>query len=88
LHDKLPNRVLPTARKELTSLPKQAQQRIAAKLEQLKIDPYLPGVKALKSSGGHFRLRVGDYRIIYRVEAERLIILIVKVGHRRDVYRE
>lgn len=78
---------LPTARKELASLPKQIQQRIAAKLEQLKIDPYLPGVKALKN-GGRFRLRVGDYRIIYRVEFDRLIILIVKVGHRRDVYKE
>ncbi|NJO42578.1 MAG: type II toxin-antitoxin system RelE/ParE family toxin [Cyanobacteria bacterium CRU_2_1] len=79
---------LPTAQKELASLPKQMQQRVAAKLEQLKADPYIPGVKALKNGGGRLRLRIGNYRIIYRIEPDRLVILVVKVGHRRDVYRE
>jgi mRNA interferase RelE/StbE len=78
---------LPTARKELASLPRQVQERIATKLEQLKTNPTIAGVKALKNGGGRLRLRVGDYRIIYRIEAARLVILIVKVGHRRDVYK-
>jgi mRNA interferase RelE/StbE len=78
---------LPTAQKALASLPRQAQERIATKLEQLKTNPNAAGVKALKNGGGRLRLRVGDYRIIYRIEAARLMILVVKIGHRSDVYR-
>ena len=78
---------LRTARKELAKLSTEVQQRIAAKIEQLKTNPYLPGAKALKNGGGRLRLRVGDYRIIYRVENTQLIIIIIKVGHRKNIYR-
>lgn len=78
---------LRTALKELSKLPKDIQQRIAAKIDELKTNPYLPGVKALKNGDGQLRLRVGDYRVIYRIEEDKLVILIIKVGHRRNIYK-
>ena len=77
---------LKTAQKELIKLPKEAQQRIAIKIDSLAAEPYPPDTKKLKNSDGLLRIRVGDYRIIYRIEDEKLIILIVKIGHRRDIY--
>jgi mRNA interferase RelE/StbE len=79
---------LRTALKELAKLPAEIQQRIAAKIDELKENPYLPGVKALKNGEGRLRLRVGDYRVIYRVEADRLVIIIIKVGHRKNIYKK
>lgn len=78
---------LRTARKELSKLPKDIQQRIAVKIEKLKLNPYSPGVKALKNGDGRLRFRVGDYRVIYKIEEDKLIVLIVKVGHRRNIYK-
>lgn len=78
---------LRTARKELASLPSNVQKRIAAEIEALKANPRPPGVKALKNGGGRLRLRIGDYRIIYRIEDDRLVVVVVKVGHRRDIYK-
>jgi len=78
---------LRTALKELDKLPKEIQQRIAARIDELKANPYPPGVKTLKNGDGQLRFRVGDYRVIYRVEATRLVILIVKIGHRKNIYK-
>ena len=78
---------LKTAEKEFYKLPKEIQKRIAKKLESLKINPYPSTVKALKDGQGRLRFRVGDYRIIYRVETDVLVILVIKVGHRKNIYR-
>jgi mRNA interferase RelE/StbE len=61
-------------------------QKIDASILKLAEDPLPPGVKKLRNSGGMYRVRVGDYRIIYRIDQLVLTILIVKVGHRREVY--
>ncbi|QYO61977.1 type II toxin-antitoxin system RelE family toxin [Leptolyngbya sp. 7M] len=78
---------LKTAKKELFKLPQDVQRRIAAKLDALSVDPCPPDSKKLKNGNGRLRIRVGDYRIIYRLEEDRLVILVIKIGHRRDVYK-
>jgi len=78
---------LRTAQKQLAKLPVEIQQRIAASIDSLKINPYPPGVKALKNGEGRLCLRVGDYGIIYRIEADRRVIIIIKVGPRKNIYR-
>lgn len=76
-----------SAAKELAGLPKAAQNRIRTRLLALVEDPSPKGAKALRGHPDLLRLRVGDYRIIYRVDGGELLVLIIKVGHRRDIYR-
>lgn len=75
------------AARELAAVPKPVLKRIDACITGLANDPLPPGVKKLKNSNGMYRVRVSDYRIVYRMEQEVLVILIVRIGHRREVYR-
>lgn len=75
-----------SAAKELKKLPKDTIGRILKAVEQLAMTPYPPGVKNLIGAEHTYRIRAGDYRIIYSVTTETLIIEIIKVGHRKDVY--
>jgi mRNA interferase RelE/StbE len=77
---------LKTAEQELADLPKKNQRQIIKRIEGLRADPHPPGVKQLRGSEKLFRLRVGDYRIIYLIENARLVVLIVRIGDRKDVY--
>jgi len=80
--------IFPTAKKELASLPWAIQRRISKKIDSLKENPSPPGVKMLKGkSGGFCRLRMGDYRILYKIKSEVLLVVVIKIGHRREVYR-
>ncbi|MGH3906036.1 MAG: type II toxin-antitoxin system RelE family toxin [Pseudonocardiaceae bacterium] len=54
---------------------------------RLADDPRPAGAAAVKSMPGHLRLRVGHYRVIYEVQDHKLVVLIVELGHRREVYR-
>jgi mRNA interferase RelE/StbE len=49
--------------------------------------PRPPGVVKMHGSEGYYRLRVGDYRVVYAIEDAVLLVLVVRIGHRRDVYR-
>ena len=81
--------ILPTASKELLSLPGAIQKRIGKKIDSLKGNPRPAGVKALKGQHGDFyRVRVGDYRILYEIRDKILLVIVIKVGHRREVYRK
>jgi len=78
--------LLKTAEEELAKLPKEAQRQIMKKVEGLKDDPRPAVVKQLKSPEKFHRLRVGDYRVIYLVEGKHLVVLVVSIGARKDVY--
>lgn len=76
------------ADKVLSSLPTRIQDRIDDALDGLEQNPWPAGHKKLKGSKEvFFRIRVGDYRVVYQVEEERLVVVLVRIGHRREVYR-
>lgn len=76
----------PAARRQLKKLNKGVQVQIVQALEGLAVAPRPAGVKKLKGNDGFYRIRVGDYRIIYQINDGKLIILVVLIGNRRDVY--
>ena len=75
------------AAREIRALPRLEQARIMAKIEALADDPRPPNCVKLSGESGLWRIRSGNYRIIYQIQDARLLIVIVKVGHRREVYR-
>ena len=76
-----------SAAREFRSLDRQMQRRISAKVAELAENPFPPGVRKFQGEDNHWRIRVGDYRIIYRGEKQRVVVVIVRIGHRREVYR-
>ena len=76
-----------SAEKELRVLPREAVSRIVKLAEALREDPYPAGSRGIVGSEHTYRLRSGDYRLVYTVERERLVIEVVRVAHRREVYR-
>jgi mRNA interferase RelE/StbE len=60
--------------------------RIISALHALADDPRPHGVKKLKGYRDYWRIRVGDYRIIYTIQDDRLLVVVIRIGHRRDVY--
>ena len=75
------------AEKDLDKLSDAVADRILLKLQKLCDKPKLTGIKRLKGSNDLYRLRVGDYRVIFSIFEDRLIIFIVRVGHRPEIYR-
>jgi mRNA interferase RelE/StbE len=71
----------------LESLPRPDQQRIAARIDALSKNPRPPGNEKLRGADGLYRVRQGDYRIIYTVKDAELVVLVITIGNRRDVYR-
>ncbi len=80
-------RLKPSAERELRKLPRQIQFRVARRLDGLAADPRPTGCEKLAGLADLYRIRVGDYRIVYQVSDEILMVLVVTIGHRGDVYR-
>jgi mRNA interferase RelE/StbE len=79
---------LAAARRDLKRLPKPIQVRIAEAVRDLAENPRPPGVKKMAGEPNAWRLRVGDYRVVYEIHDGRLLILVIRLGHRKDIYRQ
>ena len=76
----------PSAARELRKLPRDVQTRLLARVEALAADPRPAGVKKLQDLDELYRIRVGDYRVVYQIQDQRRVVLVVRIRHRRDVY--
>lgn len=78
----------PAAVRQLRKLDHQARRRVQAAVELLGADPRPPGATKLVGGAGEWRVRTGDYRIVYESHDDVLLVLVVAIGHRRDIYRK
>ena len=78
--------LLAAAERDLRKLPPELRPRLVEGLKSLK-QPRQPSVKKLQGSEDRWRLRVGDYRIIYRIDDTERKVIVIRIAHRRDVYR-
>jgi mRNA interferase RelE/StbE len=79
--------ITPSAKRQLESLPEKIRIRIDKRILSLGVNPRPHGSVTLEGVAGLHRIRVGDYRIIYRIQDKEMTVLIVRIGHRREVYR-
>ena len=79
--------VAPAAVRQLRTLDPVARRRVQAAVELLSSEPRPAGAKRLVGGDGEWRVRTGDYRIVYEIDDQVLIVLVVALGHRRDIYR-
>lgn len=77
----------PKAERQFKTLPKEIQIRLKHRIDTLAVNPFPRSVKRLSAEEDLYRIRTGDYRIIYQVQGKALLILILKLGHRKEVYR-
>jgi len=76
------------AQKALLRLPKNMAVLVRQKQEQLAVDPYAPNTNAMKlQNRSGYRLRIGDWRVIYEIQNDELVILVLKIAQRGEVYR-
>jgi mRNA interferase RelE/StbE len=80
-------RLLVTAHRQLLRVPARIRSRVSAAIGALAADPRPAGCKKLAGNADYYRIRVGDYRVLYEVRDRDVLVLIIKVGHRREVYR-
>jgi len=79
---------LPSACSDLKKIHKKYVSKIIRKIEKLCDEPYSRGARKLKDADKSYRLRLGDYRIIYQVDGQTITITIIRIRHRKDVYRQ
>ncbi|MFM2198954.1 MAG: hypothetical protein RLZZ505_2386 [Verrucomicrobiota bacterium] len=76
-----------TARKALATIQATHAERIRDSIDSLAADPFPVGHRKLVGAEAKYRIRVGDYRVIYGVENQELVILVIRIGHRKEIYR-
>lgn len=86
MNSKYSVRIEPHAWKQLMSFNQRLQEKLLVAIESLENEPRPSGCKKLKDRAGLFRVRVGDYRIIYDVMDAVLVVLVVEVGDRKEIY--
>jgi mRNA interferase RelE/StbE len=75
----------PAAERQLRKLDPPGRRRVQAAIDLLAMEPRPPAARQLVGGAGEWRVRTGDYRIIYEIQDQQLLVLVIKVGHRRDV---
>lgn len=81
-------RFVPSAWKAFKSLPREIQGRMDYRILSLMSDPRPTGCKPLIGAKDRFRIRIGDYRVIYQVSDQDLLVLVLRIAHRKDAYRK
>ena len=76
----------PSAARQLRKFDPDARRRIQAAIEFLAVEPRPPAATRLVVGSGEWRVRTGDYRIVYEIHDNELVVLVLRVGHRREVY--
>lgn len=77
----------PRAQRDFRKLPRHIQPRIAKKIDALAESPRPGGAEILSGSERLYRIRAGDYRVIYQIQDELLVVLVVRIGDRKEIYR-
>ena len=75
------------AEKQIIDIPRVELKKLARRIDKLALDPFPSGHEKMKGHDDLYRIRQGDYRVLYTIFEKKLLILIVKIGHRREVYR-
>ena len=78
----------PAAARELAALAARDRGRVSKRIDALAANPRPPGVEKLKGAENLWRVRAGDYPIVYTIQDNALLVLVLRVRHRRDVYRQ
>ncbi len=81
-------KIAPTAERQIKKLPRSEQSRVITCLESLTTNPRPAGVEKLSQQPGLWRVRVGDYRVIYAIEKASAVVIVLIVRHRKDAYRD
>jgi len=76
-----------SAAKALKKIPKANRKRIVDKIDSLAESPPNPDTTKMKGNDPFHKVRLGDYRIVYEIQEDVLVILVIKIGHRKDIYR-
>lgn len=77
----------PSAAREFSKLSRSIQVKIKPRIDALADDPRPHGVEKVSGEEDIFRIRIGDYRVVYRIQDDHLFVLVIRIGHRKDVYR-
>ncbi|MBI5789756.1 MAG: type II toxin-antitoxin system RelE/ParE family toxin [Candidatus Schekmanbacteria bacterium] len=78
----------PHAERDFRGLSKNIQIRLKPHIDKLAITPRPQGIEKLSGEDDLYRIRVGDYRLVYQIQDDVLLVLMVKIGHRREIYRK
>lgn len=79
--------VKPAFEKDFDALPKDVRRRVTTKIDALAEKPRPHGVEKLAGEDELYRIRIGEYRVVYQIRDKVLVVLLVRVRHRREVYR-
>jgi len=72
----------------LSTLPQKIRRQIANKIDKLASNPWPAGSKMLQQKKSLYRIRSGDYRIVYQIRQQQLVVLVVRIGHRKEIYKK